>query len=171
MVNVLFVCLGNICRSPAAEGVFRALCRREGLADHIGIDSAGTSGWNIGRPPDPRSQAATRRRGIDLSAQRARRVTAEDFRRFDYVVAMDSANISALTAISPADADDRIHLLLDFAPTAGRREIPDPYHGGAAGFETMLDLIELGAAGLLRHIRDRHFPAPPEPAATAAAKR
>lgn len=158
MVTVLFVCLGNICRSPSAEGVFRRLVVSAGLGDRIHIDSAGTSGWNVGKSPDPRAQAASRRRGIDISSIRARRVTADDLRRFDYVLAMDAANLFALTAMCPAAAGDGVHMLLDFAPEAGRQEVPDPYHDGPAAFEEMLDLIELGAAGLLRHICDRHFP-------------
>lgn len=161
MVKVLFVCLGNICRSPAAEGVFRDLVAQAGFDDRIAVDSAGTSGWNIGKAPDSRSQSVMRRRGIDISALRARRISAEDFRRFDYVIAMDAANVFTLAAICPADAGDRLHLLLDFAPETGRREVPDPYHGGIDAFEDMLSLIESGAAGLLRHIHDKHFAAAP----------
>lgn len=161
MLNVLFVCLGNICRSPAAEGLFRALVAQAGFADHIAVDSAGTGGWNVGRAPDARAQAVVRSRGVDISALRARRVSTEDFRRFDYVVAMDAANVMALAAICPADAGGRLHMLLDFAPEAGRREIPDPYYGGPEAFEDMLALIEIGASGLLRHIRDRHLATDP----------
>lgn len=166
MVNVLFVCLGNICRSPAAEGVFRALVAQAGLAELIGIDSAGTSGWNLGKPPDSRAQAVVRRRGIDISMLRARRVAPEDFHRFDYVVAMDAANVFTLAALCPVDAGNRLHLLLDFAPETGHREVPDPYHGGPDAFERMLDLVEMGAAGLLRHIRARHFAADAGPVTT-----
>jgi len=158
VVKILFVCLGNICRSPAAEGIFRALASAEGLADRIEIDSAGTSGWNIGRPPDSRAQAAIRRRGIDISGLRARRTCSADFRRFDYLVAMDVANLLELSAACPAATEDRLHLLLDFAPETGCREVPDPYYGGPEGFETMLDLIEAGATGLLHAVRARHFP-------------
>jgi Protein-tyrosine-phosphatase len=157
VVKVLFVCLGNICRSPSAEGVFRHLVDGAGLGDRILVDSAGTSDWNVGRSPDPRAQAATRRRGVDIASIRARQVTVEDLRRFDYVLAMDAANLFALTAMCPADAGCGVHMLLDFAPDAGRRDVPDPYYDGPAAFEAMLDLIELGAAGLLRHICDRHF--------------
>jgi protein-tyrosine phosphatase len=159
VVNVLFVCLGNICRSPVAEGVFRSLVAGAGLAARIGCDSAGTSGWNIGRPPDPRAQQVAHRRGIDIAMLRARQVTTGDFYRFDFVLAMDEANLCDLSAIRPARAASRVALLLDFAPGGAGREVPDPYHGGGAEFARMLALIEEGTHGLLTHLRDRHAPA------------
>ncbi len=152
MVNVLFVCLGNICRSPAAEGVFRALVVQVGLASKISTDSAGTSDWNVGRPPDPRAQAEAMRRGIDLSDLRARQVRADDFHHFDYLLAMDGSNLAALAAACPPSRRQRLRLLLDFAPEAGRLEIGDPYSFGPDAFRQMFQLIEVGARGLLNHI-------------------
>ena len=152
MVNVLFVCLGNICRSPAAEGVFHALVDRHGLAYKVTTDSAGTSGWNIGQPPDPRAQAEARRRGIDLSGLRARQAGPEDFHRFDYLLAMDQRNLGALAGFCPQGREPRLRLFLDFAPDAGHREVADPYSLGPEAFRHMFQLIETGAQGLLRHI-------------------
>lgn len=157
MVNVLFVCLGNICRSPSAEGVFRALVDRSSLAGRIGVDSAGTHPFHVGKPPDPRAQAAAARRGVDLSPLRARQVSADDFRRFAYVLAMDEENLADLAAMCPPEERSRPRLFLEFAPKAGRRDVPDPYYGGADGFEYMLDLIEEGAQGLLTHLRGGTF--------------
>ncbi|MDX9859502.1 MAG: low molecular weight protein-tyrosine-phosphatase [Rhodospirillales bacterium] len=157
MVNVLFVCLGNICRSPAAEGVFRALVEREGLADRIACDSAGTGSWHVGKVPDARMRAAAKRRGYDLESLRGRQVTVGDFERFDYVLAMDGENLANLTVLCPPGREGRLGRLLDFAPGAGRRDVPDPYYGGADGFERVLDLVEAGAAGLLADIRARHL--------------
>ncbi len=157
MVNVLFVCLGNICRSPSAEGVFRACVEREGLSDRIAIDSAGTGDWHVGNPPDPRAQAAALRRGIDLSGLRARVARPEDFHRFDYVLAMDHENLADLARMCPEGMESRLALFLDFAPALGQRHVPDPYYGGARGFEVMLDLIEGGSRELLAHIRRTHL--------------
>jgi protein-tyrosine phosphatase len=157
VVNVLFVCLGNICRSPAAEGVFRALVEREGLADRIACDSAGTGSWHVGKVPDARMRAAAKRRGYDLESLRGRQVTVGDFERFDYVLAMDGENLANLTVLCPPGREGRLGRLLDFAPGAGRRDVPDPYYGGADGFERVLDLVEAGAAGLLADIRARHL--------------
>jgi len=156
MVKVLFVCMGNICRSPTAEGVFEALVRQAGLEGHIGIDSAGTHDYHIGKPPDPRAQEAALRRGIDLSGLRARRARSEDFLEFDYILAMDDSNYEELRELSIPDYEDRLRLFLDFAPQSGVREVPDPYYGGRQGFERVLDLIEQAAAGLLADIRARH---------------
>ena len=152
MVKVLFVCLGNICRSPTAEGVFRKLVREAGLSDEIKIDSAGTGAWHINQPPDQRSQDAALKRGIDLSAQRARKISIHDFNDFDYLVAMDRSNISNLKKICPPDLVSRISLFLEFAPKLQRQEVPDPYQGGDEGFELVLDLIEVASQGLLSHI-------------------
>ncbi len=156
MVKVLFVCLGNICRSPTAEGVFRALVEREGLADRIAVESAGTGNWHVGEPPDGRAVKAAKRRGIDLSAIRAREATRDDFARFDYVVAMDSDNRAVLKRLSPPGERHRLHLFLDFAEGLEGRDVPDPFYGGGDGFEAVLDMIERAAAGLLAHIRANH---------------
>ena len=157
MVKILFVCLGNICRSPTAEGVFRALVEREGLTDQISIDSAGVGSWHVGQSPDPRATAAARERGVDLSTQRARQVKAQDFDRFDYVIAMDSENRRDLKGICPAGEEDRLHKFLQFAPDLGIADVPDPYYGGDGGFDTVLDLIEAASAGLLDDIRANHL--------------
>jgi protein-tyrosine phosphatase len=152
LVNVLFVCLGNICRSPTAEGVFRALVERQGLARQVTADSAGTTAWNLGQPPDPRAQAEARRRGIDLSRLRARQAGPDDFHRFDYLLAMDHRNRAALAGFCPQGREPRLHLFLDFAPDADRREVIDPYSLGPEAFRQMFQLVETGARGLLRHI-------------------
>lgn len=149
---VLFVCMGNICRSPTAEGVFRRLVEDAGLADRVEIESAGTHAYHVGDPPDRRAQAAARKRGYDLSDQRARRVTEEDCERFDYVLAMDSENLSRLERLC---GSDKVGLLLDFADGVAVRDVPDPYYGGGDGFERVLDLVEAGATGLLEEIRQR----------------
>jgi protein-tyrosine phosphatase len=151
-VGVLFVCMGNICRSPTAEGVFREAVMRAGLDGQIRIDSAGTHDYHIGDPPDARAQQHAQRRGYDLSALRARQVTRADFSTFDYVIAMDRANRLALERLSPERRHSRIHLFLTFADGVTAQEVPDPYYGGSQGFETVLDLVENAAAGLLRHI-------------------
>lgn len=156
MVRVLFVCLGNICRSPTAEGVFRHVVERAGLKDRIEIDSAGTHAYHIGDPPDLRSQEAARRRGIDLSSLRGRKASAEDIERFDYILAMDAENLANLRAICPAGLDEKVRLFLEFAPNRPEREVPDPYFGGESGFERVLDMIEEAAHGLLAHVRQRH---------------
>lgn len=153
MVKVLFVCTGNICRSPTAEGVFRHLVVQAGLDGRIGVDSAGTHGYHIGEPPDPRSQKAAKARGVDLSGLRARKVALEDFYEFDHILAMDDGHLAHLRRMAPADARAAVTLFLDDAPDADVRETPDPYYGDARGFERVLDLCEQGAAGLLARVR------------------
>jgi len=155
MVSVLFVCLGNICRSPTAEGVFRDLVEREGLGDEIRIDSAGTHAYHVGSPPDARAQSEAKRRGIDISGLRGRQARTEDFKLFDYVLAMDRSNHQNLLSICPPDAQDRLAMFLDFAPDLGRREVPDPYYDG--GFEPVYDMIVQAAHGLLSDIRQKHL--------------
>ena len=155
-VRVLMVCTGNICRSPTAEGVLRTLAaREEGRGRRFVIDSAGTTAYHVGEPPDERSQAHALRRGHDLSAQRARQVEPEDFRRFDWILAMDRGHLQALRRQAPVLVHDRIRLLLDFAPGLAGRDVPDPYYGGDAGFETVLDLIEAGCKGFLASLSRR----------------
>lgn len=153
MVKVLFVCTGNICRSPTAEGVFRRLVRQAGLEGRIATDSAGTHGYHVGEAPDPRSRKAAKARGIDLSDLRARQVTADDFRRFDYVLAMDRGHLTQLQRMTPPDGRATVRLFLDYAPAAPRREVPDPYYGEGTHFTEVLDLCEMGARGLLETIR------------------
>jgi len=155
MVNVLFVCLGNICRSPTAEGVFRDLVQREGLSDKIRTDSAGTHAYHIGEPPDGRAQAEAKRRGIDISGLRGRQARAKDFKDFDYVLAMDRSNHQNLLSICPLDMEERLSMFLDFAPDVERREVPDPYYEG--GFDSVYDMIEQAAQGLLADIRAKHL--------------
>lgn len=147
--RVLFVCLGNICRSPTAEAVFRDLLQREAAGLTVEADSAGTHTYHVGSAPDARTVAAALRRGIDMSQLRARVVEAADFERFDLLLAMDEQNYRHLLHMAPPERRDRVRLFLEFAPDQGRREVPDPYYGGAAGFEDVLDLVEEAARGLL----------------------
>lgn len=151
--RVLFVCMGNICRSPTVEGVFNQLAARELPDWRIEVDSAGTHAYHVGQPPDPRAQRAAMRRGIDLSALRARRISAEDFASFDLVLAMDPLNVAVMEEICPAELAPRIRLLMEFAPSLGREDVPDPYYGGSNGFEYVLDLAEEASAGLITHLR------------------
>ena len=155
MVRILFVCLGNICRSPTAEGVFRKRAMEAGLADQIEIDSAGTHAYHVGAPPDARAQQAARQRGIDLSGLRGRQATVRDIEQFDYVLAMDRENHENLLDICPDGFEHKIRLFMEFAPTRSEREVPDPYFGGPAGFDRVLDMIDEAAAGLLEDIRKR----------------
>jgi protein-tyrosine phosphatase len=154
-VSVLFVCMGNICRSPTAEGVFRKLAAELAPGTPIEIDSAGTHDYHVGEPPDPRAIAAAARRGIDLTPLRARQVAEADFRRFDLVVAMDRLNREVLLDRSPEPYRERVRLLLDFSPVAGIEDVPDPYYGGPVGFERVLDLVEEAAQGLLDEVLSR----------------
>lgn len=151
--SVLFVCMGNICRSPTAEGVLRVLHRKLAPGLQLTIDSAGTHAYyHLGEQPDPRSQRAAIGRGYDISAHRARMVTPEDFRTFDYVLAMDSENLRHLEQMRSASSGADLRLLLDFANEQTLRSVPDPYSGGVEGFERVLDLVEQGVLGLLRHM-------------------
>ena len=147
--RILFVCLGNICRSPMAEGVFRRVAEEEGLIDRFEIDSAGLGDWHIGQAPDHRAQKAARSRGVDISDQSARQVVDEDFDRFDLLLVMDRSNYAELKARAPHEARAKIRPFLDFAPHVGTRDVPDPFFGGAEGFDRALDLIEAAARGLL----------------------
>lgn len=155
--RILFVCMGNICRSPVAEGIFRHLLEDAGLAQAIHVDSAGTHSYHVGAAPDERSQAAAHRRGIDISTLRARRVVPEDFDQFDYVLVMDRQNIKDLRTISQQAVHlEKIRLLLDYAPEIAEQEVPDPYYGGLGGFERVMDLVDEAARGLLTHLRERY---------------
>ena len=149
---MLFVCLGNICRSPLAEAVFRHHVEERGLADSFEIDSAGTSGWHIGEPPDRRSAETARGRGVELTGK-SRRVVPDDLRRFDYVVAMDTDNLEVVRSLQAATRGTaKVHLLREFEPGADALDVPDPYYGGARGFEDVHDIVERACAGLLDHI-------------------
>jgi low molecular weight protein-tyrosine phosphatase len=152
--RVLFVCLGNICRSPAAEAVFEHLAREAGLADAFVIDSAGTGTWHIGEPADARMCAAAARRGIAIRSI-ARQVTAEDFDRFDHVIAMDAANRRALRALAPAAHRQKIHLLRDRDPDSPGDDVPDPYYGDATGFDEVLDIVTRAGRAWLDAFRER----------------
>jgi len=151
--SVLFVCMGNICRSPTAETVFREHAQRAGLLDELRIESAGIGSWHVGEPPDKRAILHGRRRGCDLEPLRARQVTRADFARFDYILGMDLRNLRDLKALRPDDYKGHLALFLDFAPHLGVREVPDPYYGGPDGFEAVLELVERASEGLLAHIR------------------
>ncbi len=155
MVKVLFVCMGNICRSPTAEGVFRHKVEQNNLQEEISIDSAGTHAYHVGNPPDQRAQDAALNRNVDLSKQRARRVSADDFSEFDYVIAMDESNMDDLRSICPTGHEDRLHLFLAFSDSE-EKEVPDPYYGQGRGFEIVLNLVEDAADGLLKHILENN---------------
>ena len=152
-VRVLFICMGNICRSPTAEAVFREVVRREARGFDVHVDSAGTHAYHVGEPPDSRAIVAARRRGIGMESLRARVVNREDFLRFDYLLAMDRQNLEHLQRLAPAGHQARIQLFLDYAPEAGLAEVPDPYYGGETGFEQVLDLVEAASRGLLSTLR------------------
>jgi len=154
-VRVLFVCMGNICRSPTAHGVFQSLVAADGLESSIFVDSAGTHGYHTGSPPDERSQATARAHGVDLSGLRARRFASADYREFDYLLAMDRGNLADMQAIRPAGGSASAELMLAYSTRFRDREIPDPYYGND-GFELVFEMIDDASRGLLRQIRERH---------------
>ena len=154
-MKILFVCMGNICRSPTAEGVFRSYARRHAPSLDIEIDSAGTHAYHVGEPPDPRTVEAATRRGIDLTDLRARQVSDDDFERFDLIVAMDRLNHATLLDRCPPGHRQRIRTLLEFAGKTAPVDVPDPYYGDAKGFDDVLDLVESAADGLLAEARRR----------------
>ncbi len=156
MIRVLFVCMGNICRSPLAEGSFSHLVEKHGLSDAIDIDSAATHSYHVSEPPDPRGITTAAGRGIDISAQRARQVRPRDFKDFDYVLAMDRDNFASLEILCPPGLEGKLSLFLDFAPEVSTVEVPDPYYGGRDGFDHVLDLVQAAADGLLMEIRKRY---------------
>lgn len=152
MTKILFVCMGNICRSPTAEGVARSLIERAGLTDRVELDSAGTHGYHIGAPPDRRAQKAAAGRGYDLSLLRGRQVNDFDFVRFDQILAMDRDNLALLLQAAPAPYRHKIRLFLEYADNFPEYEVPDPYYGGADGFERVLDMVEDAVQGLIRSL-------------------
>lgn len=156
LVKVLFVCMGNLCRSPISQGVFEKLVSEAGLSNVIYADSAGTHPYQIDLPPDKRAQAAAKKRDYDLSRQRTRPATNMDFEMFDYLVAMDYANRDYLYSICPSGAEGKLRLFMEFADNRRFDEIPDPYYGGLSGFERVVDLAEDAARGLLSEIRTRY---------------
>ena len=155
MVRVLFVCMGNICRSPLAQGVFENVLRREGLEGEVLVDSAGTGSWHAGAPPDERAQRSAKLRGLDLSSQRARQIARDDCESFDYILTMDEANYRTVAALCRGRAE--VHPFLDFAVGSSEAEVPDPFYGGPEGFEHVLDLVEAASEGLLEDIKKNHL--------------
>lgn len=156
-IRVLFVCLGNICRSPTADGVFQRVVENAKLSHLISVDSAGTSGWHIGEKPDARSSAEAATRGYDLTNLRGRQFTAEDFKDFDYILAMDNQNLMDIEALAPSQYEGHLGLFLSFSKQSDYKEVPDPYHGGKKGFTLVLDLIEDASHGLLNHIKEHNL--------------
>lgn len=156
-VKVLLICMGNICRSPTAHAVFRHLVQEHGLTELIEIDSAGTHAYHVGNPPDSRSMQTARKRGIDMSDLRARQVDLGDFYHYDYLIAMDDYNLSLLQEMAPRDVAHKLSLFLSFAPHLKEREVPDPYYGGADGFELVFDMVQAASEGLLSHIKSNHL--------------
>lgn len=152
-MSILFVCMGNICRSPTAEGVFRKTLDEKAPELRIAIDSAGTHAYHVTEPPDARARRAAERRGVDLSELRARQVEIDDFERFDLVLAMDRLNHETLLDRCPAVYRERVRLFLEFAPQLRRSDVPDPYYGGINGFERVLDLVEEASVGLVEHLK------------------
>jgi len=154
-VRVLFVCMGNICRSPMAEGVFKRRVSEAGLSGQIASDSAGTHDYHTGEPPDARAQRAAARRGYDISDLRGRQITRRDFGDFDYILAMDETNLRLLARLCPPEQAHKLKLFMEFHVDPATREVPDPYYGGIQGFETVLDMVEAAAQGLLSHLQDQ----------------
>ena len=154
MIKVLFVCLGNICRSPTAEGIFKKLVDDAGLSNVIAVDSSGTSNWHEGGPPDKRSTAIAKSRGIDIAMLKSRQAVTDDFNKFNYVIAMDHSNHQKLMSICPAGREDRLRMCLSFAPSVSLTDVPDPYYED--GFDAVFDMIEIAGQGLLAEIQDTH---------------
>lgn len=155
---VLFVCLGNICRSPLAEGIFLSLLKDRGLEDQFLVDSCGTSGWHAGEPPDSRSVETARNRGVDISGQRSRQLRPDDYDRFQWLVAMDGDNEHGLRAVKPAGSSARIVRMLAYHPGPAPDHVPDPYYGGDRGFEVVADLLEVSCERLLDAILEEGAP-------------
>ena len=155
-LQILFVCMGNICRSPTAEGVFNHLTRSHGLDDLITVDSAGTHAYHVGEPPDPRACQSAKEKGYDISSARARKVCDEDFKQFDLILAMDSSNLSSLQVKSPLSSRDKIELFLDFHPDKKGQDVPDPYYRDSDLFDGVFEIVEAGCWELLKAVRKRH---------------
>lgn len=156
-ISVVFVCMGNICRSPTAEAVFRHYAENAGMSGQILVDSAGTHDYHIGDAPDFRAQQAAQQRGYDMSGLRGRQIREGDFHRFDYILAMDRANLAVLQRLTPHGNEAQVRLFLEYARHHAEREVPDPYYGGMDGFERVLDMVEDAAEGLLQHILQLHL--------------
>ncbi len=154
-IKVLFVCMGNICRSPTAEGVFAKVIEEAKVEESFAIDSAGTHAYHVGEVPDARAQHAAKERGIDIKHLRARKVSVEDFENFDYVLAMDADNYASLIEICPEEHKQKVKYFLDYAPDLGAREVPDPYYGGKYGFERVLDMVTAASTGFLGSLRNQ----------------
>ncbi len=157
MIRILFVCMGNICRSPMAEGVFQKLVEQHGLADQVLIDSAGTHAYHVGKRPDPRAIRTAGERGIDLSLLQARQVEPGDFEEFDLVLVMDEHNYDTLVFTSAKRHQHKLDYLLNYAPHLGTRNLPDPYYGGEIGFDRVMDMIEDACEGLLHHLKEQRL--------------
>jgi protein-tyrosine phosphatase len=168
--SILFVCLGNICRSPIAEGLFRHIARQAGTTDRFIVDSAGLGSWHVGHQADERAQTALAARGIDISDLRARQVSAEDFERFDLILAMDRSNRQGLLKIAPKDKQHKVRLFMEYAPRLGVREIPDPYFGGREGFDYVCQLVDAACRGLMHSQLPRPSYATPTSRPLAPAK-
>ena len=153
--SIIFVCMGNICRSPTAEGIFRHLLEEKKLTNFFELDSAGTHAYHVGAPPDHRAQETAQTRGIDLSDLRGRKVTVSDFDKFDYVLAMDKDNYAILEEMCPSAKSGQLNLFLDFAKDLAIDEVPDPYYGGTGGFEKVFDMLEQASLGLIEHIQNK----------------
>lgn len=153
MTSVLFVCTGNICRSPTAEGIFRHKLEERGLSDQFEVDSAGIIGYHIGEAPDPRTQHTAKKYGIDLSRQRARKVTEADFNTYDYILAMDQGHLESLQEMAPAQSSAILELMLNFHPNPPNLDVPDPYYGGSNGFELVYRMLDLAMDGFLEHLK------------------
>ena len=156
MINVLFVCMGNICRSPTAHGVFLDMIEKEGLSEVISVESAGTHAYHVSEPPDPRAQEAALKRNVDLSSLRARKAGEQDFYDFDYVLVMDRNNYQHMLEIAPEGHAEKLKLFMEYAPHLNIAEVPDPYYGGRNGFEVVLDMIEEASQGLLAELKREH---------------
>ena len=157
MFRVLFVCTGNICRSPTAEGIFKNLLSKRGLTHRIEADSAGTSSWHAGDPPDPRSTETALARGVDIRDQRARTLRPNDFKDFDLLLAMDTGHYTTMNRACPPELQSRIEILMKYAPVSGLSDVPDPYYGSGDGFGRVYEMIEIASKGLLDEIESRHL--------------